>query len=77
MKTYSVTVAAKNFSRLIREARKGEDVLITQAGKPVVKVVPVKPPKERVPGGFQGRLSWTPDAFDPLTDEELKELGFE
>jgi prevent-host-death family protein len=77
MKKYSMAAAAKNLSQLIREACKGEDVYVTQAGKPVVKVVPLEQQKERVPGGFEGQLSWTPDAFDPLTEEELKELRFE
>jgi prevent-host-death family protein len=77
MKKYSITGAAKNFSRLIREACKGEEVMITRGGKPIVKVVPVEPQKDRTPGGFEGQFSWTTDAFDPLTDEELTELGFE
>jgi len=33
--------------------------------------------KKRVPGGFEGKISWTPDAFDPLTPEEMRLLGFE
>jgi hypothetical protein len=27
-------------------------------------------------GAYPG-ISWTPDAFDPLTDEELIEMGFD
>jgi len=26
---------------------------------------------------LKGEISHTPDAFDPLTDQELKDLGFE
>ncbi|HET7209644.1 MAG TPA: hypothetical protein VFI95_23940 [Terriglobales bacterium] len=32
---------------------------------------------KRVPGRLEGKISYRPDAFDPLTDPELKELGFE
>jgi prevent-host-death family protein len=77
MKRYSIRGAAKCFSRLIREACEGEEVVVTRAGKSIVKVVPVEPQKKRTPGGFEGQFSWTADAFDPLTDDELKELGFE
>jgi hypothetical protein len=40
----------------------------------VVKVVAVG---KRTLGGYEGKISWTPDAFDPLTDDEMRELGFE
>ncbi len=77
-KKYAVEEAAKNPSKIIREAESGKDVYITAHGKPVVKVVPIAAsPKQRVPGGFEGKISWTPDCFDPLTDEEMKEFGFE
>lgn len=77
-KKYTVEEAAKNLSKLIREAGVGKDVYITREGKPVVKLVAIGAGvKKRVPGGFEGKIWWTPDAFDPLTDEEMKELGFE
>ena len=73
-----VEEASKNLSKLIREAESGADVYITLQGKPVVKVVPIAADlKQRVPGRFEGKIWWTSDCFDPLTDEEMKELGFE
>ena len=33
--------------------------------------------KGRVPGGLEGQFSWTDDAFDPLTEDEMRLLGFE
>ncbi len=68
-KTYTVAEAKAHLSKLIREAEQGNDVYITLAGKPVVKVEPLAAAKERVPGRFKGKISWQPDAFDPLTDE--------
>jgi antitoxin (DNA-binding transcriptional repressor) of toxin-antitoxin stability system len=77
-KKYTVEEAAKNLSKLIRETGVGRDVYITCEGKPVVKVVAIGPGvKKRVPGGFEGKIWWTDDCFDPLTDKEMKELGFE
>ena len=75
-KKYTIREAMKAISKLISEAESGNDVYITREGKPVVKVVPVAASsKKRVLGGFEGKISWTPDAFDPLTDEELKDWG--
>jgi prevent-host-death family protein len=77
-KKYTVEEAAKNLSELIREAGDGKAVYITCDGKPVVKLVALGAGvQKRVPGGFEGKIWWSDDAFDPLTDEEMKELGFE
>jgi hypothetical protein len=41
----------------------------------VAKIVPIASVAEkRVPGMFKGQI-WS--AFDPLTEEEMQELGFE
>jgi prevent-host-death family protein len=78
MKCHTVHEAKTNLSKLIRMACDGEEVIIARGKKPVVKLVPVaQAVKQRVPGGFEGKISWTEDAFDPLTDEEMRELGFE
>ena len=49
--------------------------------KPVARIVAIEErKKENVPfrliGAFP-RLSWSPDAFDPLSDEELIEMGLD
>jgi len=44
--------------------------------KQTVKLVAVTEDKPRQPGRFEGKVSCTPDAFDPLTDEEMKEHRF-
>ena len=33
--------------------------------------------KDRIPGALKGKISYTPDAFDPLTEQELSDWGFE
>jgi len=78
MKYHTVHEAKTNLSKLIEKTCEGEEVIIARGKKPVVKLVPVASGvRKRVPGGFEGKISWTPDAFDPLTEEEMKELGFE
>ena len=78
MKVHTIHEAKTNLSMLIKKACQGEEVIIARGDKPVVKLVPVgEPATDRVPGGFEGLISWTEDAFDPLTDEEMRELGFE
>jgi prevent-host-death family protein len=76
--SYTVHEAKTNLSRLIKEAESGKEVIITRGKEPVAKLVPIsKTAKKRVPGSMKGQLWAAPDAFDPLTDEELGELGFE
>lgn len=78
MKYHTVHEAKTNLSQLIKKACDGQEVIIARGKKPVVKLVPVGTQvKKRIPGGFEGKISWTPDAFDPLTEEEMRELGFE
>lgn len=78
MKYHTVHEAKTKLSQLIQDACNGEEVIIARGTKPVVKLVPVgNAACERTPGGFEGKISWTADAFDPLTDEELRDLGFE
>jgi prevent-host-death family protein len=69
--------AKTNLSRLIREAQKGKEVVITRGKDPVAKIVPITAPKQRVPGSMKGQIWAAPGAFDPLTDEEMREYGFE
>jgi prevent-host-death family protein len=75
---YTVQQAKTNLSRLIKEAQSGKEVIITRGKQPVAKIVPVaSAAKKRIPGTLKGQIWSAPDAFDPLTDEELRELGFE
>ena len=77
IKTYTVAQAKRHLSKLTREAERGNDVYIVDEEKRMVKLVPLAAGKKRKPGGFEGKIFSTPDAFDPLSDEDMKELGFE
>jgi prevent-host-death family protein len=75
--SYTVHEAKTNLSKLIKEAESGKEVVITRGKQPVAKIIPINRPtaKKRVPGSLKGLISWEPDAFDPLTDEELRDWG--
>lgn len=78
--TYTVHQAKTHFSRLLKEAEAGKDVVVTRGKNPVAKIVAIKPAaKEEVPfrllGAYRGKVTWTDDAFEPLTDKEFVELG--
>jgi len=77
---YTVHQAKTNFSRLLKEAEAGEEVIVMRGSTPVAKVVPIAvapAPKQpfRLMGAYRGQLRWDEDAFDPMTDEELVECG--
>jgi len=69
--SYTVHQAKTNLSRLIKEAEKGAEVIITRGKKPVAKLVPITPKARRVFGALKGKLSIGPEFFEPLPPEEL------
>ena len=65
-------------SAMLERAWAGEEIVIEQRGAPRLRLVPIDQPeplKRRVPGSMRGQFSYAPDAFDPLTDDELREWG--
>ena len=75
---YTVHQAKTNLSKLLEEACSGKEVVIARGKKPVARLVAIgAASKKRIPGALKGQISYTADAFDPLTDQELKDLGFE
>jgi antitoxin (DNA-binding transcriptional repressor) of toxin-antitoxin stability system len=75
---YSVHQAKTNLSRLLEEAAAGREVIIARGTEPVAQLVAVgKARKKRQPGSLAGQITYTPDAFAPLTDQEMTDLGFE
>jgi prevent-host-death family protein len=75
---YTVHQAKTNFSRLLKEAEAGQEVVVMRGSKPVARIVAIEPDNsaKRVPGGFEGLVQADDRIFDPLTDEQLVEYGF-
>jgi prevent-host-death family protein len=75
---YTVHQAKTNLSKLLRKVENGEEVIIARGREPVAKIVPFPARrKKRVPGSLKGKIWYAPDAFAPLTKEELAEWGIE
>jgi prevent-host-death family protein len=76
---YTVHQAKTQFSKLMREAEAGKEVIVMRGKKPSVKLVPVQASVSRkeLAGAYsKGGVHWDDDAFDPMTDEELIQCGF-
>ncbi len=72
MASFNIYEAKTQLSKLIRRVRAGEEIVIADAGTPVAKLVPIEPPKTaRVLGGDRGKVWVAPDAFEPLSGEDL------
>lgn len=70
----NVHAAKTNLSRLIERAQAGEDIVIAKAGKPVVKLVPVRKARRRVFGSAAGKIVFHKGWEAPMTARELQEL---
>lgn len=72
--------AKTNLSQLLSRVLEGEEILICRGAVPVARLVPVdrstrQPSRPAVGTVTSGPLSWAPDAFAPLSDEELTGWG--
>jgi prevent-host-death family protein len=66
---------AKTFSRLLERVAMGEEVVISKAGTPVAKLVPLEQaPKKRVFGSAKGDFTVPDDFNDP--DPEIEDLFY-
>lgn len=64
----NVHEAKTHLSRLLEAVERGEDVVIARSGKPVARLVPARPPGERRPGSWKGRVVASDD-FDETPAE--------
>ena len=74
MRTVTIEEVAKDLSKLVDDAVKGEPFIIAREGKPLVKVeaLPAPSGSQRV-GFMEGQIS-VPDDFDRMGEEEIAEL---
>lgn len=66
----TIHTAKTHLSHLIEAALRGEEVIITKASKPVVKLVPI-PDKRFKFGVLHADLGEGPDFFAPMSADEL------
>lgn len=61
------------FSQLVDRVEKGEEIVIAKAGKPLVKLVPLRAAhSKRKPGGWEGQV-FVSDDFDDALPPEIAE----
>jgi prevent-host-death family protein len=76
MKTVNLHAAKTHLSRLVDEAVAGKEIVIAKAGKPMVRLMPVKPKARRTGFGAGKGKIWISDDFDaPLPDDLLRAFG--
>jgi prevent-host-death family protein len=81
--SYTVHQAKTHLSRILKEVEEGKEVIVTRGKTPVARITAVEsgPPVEsaqfRLMGAYRDKIRWDKDAFDPLTDPELVELGWD
>lgn len=76
MHTINIHEAKTHLSRLVEKAAEGEAFVIAKAGKPMVKVIPLKPLKQNKQkrlGFMSGQIN-VPDDFDRMGDSEIEQL---
>jgi len=71
----TVTEAKAHLSELLDRVSKGEEVVISRAGKPVAVLEPYRPEhRVRSPGLFRGKIHIAPD-FDELPGDIADVFG--
>jgi prevent-host-death family protein len=72
MKTFSIHHAKANLFELIERACQGEDIVISRAQQPLVRLLPLAVRSgRRRPGALRGKLRIPADFFAPLPPNEL------
>ncbi|BDA84697.1 hypothetical protein Sa4125_22390 [Aureimonas sp. SA4125] len=76
MAVFTVQTAKADLDQLIARAEAGEEIVISRADKPAVRLTPVANTDEaaplRQPGALKGQFVLPDDFFDPLSEEELR-----
>jgi prevent-host-death family protein len=66
----NITEAQNQLSALLELALAGDEVVITEDGKPLARLVPIAVPKKKRVAGLNRGSIWTSEDFDaPLSDE--------
>jgi prevent-host-death family protein len=67
--------AKSQLSKLVKQAERGEEVIIARAGKPVARLIPYHPSTVSREGGqWKGKVRISPD-FDELPPDLAEAFG--
>lgn len=70
MMTVNIHEAKTHLSRLLEAVARGDELVIAKAGKPVARLVPITPNRDRAPGFLKGKIRIARD-FDAALSAEL------
>ncbi|MEU4191449.1 type II toxin-antitoxin system prevent-host-death family antitoxin [Kribbella sp. NPDC026611] len=72
---YNIHEAKTQLSRIVERVEHGETVIISRAGRPVAKVVPLTEVRRRSGrGSLAGRISYSEDWDSPEVNQEIADL---
>ncbi len=71
MSSINIHQAKTNLSQLLRRVAAGEEIVISSAGKPVARLVPIADSRKRTLGTDLGAFKVPDDFNDPLPAEIL------
>jgi prevent-host-death family protein len=75
VRQFNIHEAKTHLSRLVEQVEAGEEIVISRAGKPVARLVPVRSEQRpRVPGLWRGRVVIHED-FDDLPPDLAAAFG--
>ncbi len=63
--------AQAHLPHLVEQARHGHEVILTEGGEPVAKIIPISAPAQRQFGSAKGLITMSEDFDEPL--EEFRE----
>ncbi|MBA3030658.1 MAG: type II toxin-antitoxin system Phd/YefM family antitoxin [Desulfobacteraceae bacterium] len=67
MKQFNIAEAKSHFSKLIKLAMLGEEIVIARDNKPLLKLIPIHEVKKvRQPGSAKGQILYIAPDFDEL-----------
>lgn len=63
------------FAELLRRVSSGEEVIISQAGTPIARIVPITEQSlPRIPGMDRGKVVIAPDFDEPLPEDVMNDF---
>lgn len=72
MYSLEIPESQAEFAELLRRVLQGEEVIISQAGTPIARIVPISEQTlPRIPGLDRGKVTISPDFDAPLPDDIL------
>lgn len=74
MHIVNIHEAKTHFSKLVDAAMHGKEVIIAMAGKPIIRLEPIKKKPQRRFGVLKGKIKIAKDFDDPLSEDIIADF---